>query len=75
MPNVSLLSYVYTGEILLTTDDAIGVLYLAKKYMLQPLENRTARYVMEHMTPENVCEFLDCADVLGEIKEKYAVFL
>ena len=55
-------------------EDAIGTLYLAKKYMLQTLVDATAAYVDEHLTPENVCHFLDSAEVLeDDIKKKYAV--
>ena len=53
-------------------EDAIGTLYLAKKYMLQPLVDATTRYIVEQLTPENVCLFLDSAEVLPDIKKKYA---
>ncbi|KAH7713487.1 hypothetical protein AAVH_19180 [Aphelenchoides avenae] len=69
----SVLRYVYTDEMLLNMEDAMGILYLAKKYMLKPLVDGTARYIAEHMTPEKVCLFLDCADVLDDIKKKYDV--
>lgn len=63
--------YIYTDEMRLNMEDAIGVLYLAKKYMLTPLVDGTTRYIAEHLTPENVCLFLDCTDILDDIKRKY----
>ncbi|KAH7713485.1 BTB/POZ domain-containing protein 6 [Aphelenchoides avenae] len=65
-----ILRYIYTDEILLNLEDAVDILYVAKKYMLQPLVDRTARYISGHMTPENVCLFLEYADVLDDIKER-----
>ncbi|KAH7696761.1 Btbd6 protein, partial [Aphelenchoides avenae] len=64
------LRYIYTDEMRLNMEDAIGTLYLAKKYMLQPLVDGTARYISEHLTPENVCLLLGYADVLDDIKDK-----
>ncbi|KAH7713483.1 BTB/POZ domain-containing protein 6 [Aphelenchoides avenae] len=65
-----ILRYIYTDEMQLNMEDAIGVLYLAKKYMLTPLVDGTTRYIAEHLTPENVCLFLDCTDILDDIKRK-----
>ncbi|KAH7724187.1 hypothetical protein AAVH_08270 [Aphelenchoides avenae] len=63
-------TYIYTDKVLLNVDNAINVLDLAKKYLLGPLEDRTASYITEHLMPQNVCFFLDSANLLGDVMKK-----
>lgn len=66
-------TYIYTDKVLLNVDNAINVLDLAKKYLLGPLEDRTASYITEHLMPQNVCFFLDSANLLGDVMKKYVL--
>ncbi|EDO44741.1 predicted protein [Nematostella vectensis] len=61
-----LLRYVYTDKCLLTLDNALGVLYLGKKYLLSVLVNKCAAFVEKHLNPDNALTVLCHSRYLGE---------
>ena len=63
---MELLRFIYTDEAILTLDNALGVLYLAEKYMLPVLAAKCINYVEASLNPENVLTVLSHARYLGK---------
>ena len=62
------LRFLYTDMCNLTTDNAMFVLYLAKKYIVPPLAQKCIEFLEAHLTPENVFKVLNQALQLDEEK-------
>lgn len=69
---MELLRFVYTDEAILTLDNALGVLYLAEKYMLPVLAAKCINFVEASLNPENALTVLCHARYLGkqELQER-----
>ena len=65
---MELLRFVYTDEAVLTLDNALGVLYLAEKYMLPVLAAKCINFVEASLNPENALTVLCHARYLGKEK-------
>ena len=63
---MELLRFVYTDEAVLTLDNALGVLYLAEKYMLPVLAAKCINFVEASLNPENALTVLCHARYLGK---------
>ena len=51
---VELFRYMYSDEVNLSGSNVMGVLYLAKKYMVPSLADKCAEYLQENLDPSNV---------------------
>lgn len=69
---MELLRFVYTDEAVLTLDNALGVLYLAEKYMLPVLAAKCIKFVDASLNPENALTVLCHARYLAkeELQER-----
>lgn len=63
---MELLRFIYTDETILTLDNVLGTLYLAKKYMLPVLADRCVEFIDKSVNPENVLTVLSHSRYLGE---------
>lgn len=63
-------SFIYTDEAQLSMDNALSVLYIAKKYMLTALLERAVAFLRENLNAENVCLFLPYMDLMEEIAHR-----
>lgn len=52
------LRYVYYDELQITANSVLGVMYLAKKYLVLPLIRRCGQFLEERIDPNNVFETL-----------------
>ena len=62
------LRYLYTDEWEVTAENATGVLYLAKKYLISHLAKKCRKFLEANIQPDNVCVVLDKAIQLDENK-------
>jgi hypothetical protein len=63
---VELLRFLYTDKVLLTLDNALGVLYLAKKYILPVLADKCITFVKNNINSDNVLTVLSHSLFLNE---------
>ncbi|XP_071096779.1 BTB/POZ domain-containing protein 6-like [Haliotis cracherodii] len=66
------LRYLYTGEVALTPDTVLGLMYAARKYSVPGLETQCERFCLQFMSPSNACLFLQQADLFDKknLKER-----
>ena len=58
--------YMYSDEVNLSGNNVIGVLYLAKKYMVPSLAEKCAEYLQDNLDPSNVFSILPQAQNFEE---------
>ena len=58
---LELFRYVYSDEVNLNGSNVMGVLYLAKKYMVPSLAENCTKYLQDHLGPSNVLSILPSA--------------
>ena len=55
---LELFRYMYSDEVVLSGSNVMGVLYLAKKYMVPSLADKCTEYLQENLDPSNVFSIL-----------------
>ena len=65
---LELFRYIYSDEVILSGSNVMGVLYLAKKYMVPSLADECTQYLQDHLDPSNVFIILPSAQSYEEIK-------
>ena len=55
---LELFRYMYSDEVNLSGSNLMGVLYLAKKYMVPSLADKCAEYLLDNLDPSNVFDIL-----------------
>ena len=60
----------YSDEVILSRGNVMGVLYLAKKYMVPSLADKCTEYLQENLSPSNVFSILPSAQIY---EEKYLI--
>ena len=68
---MALLTYMYTGTVALSEDNAMGILALSNKYWIGPLKKRCEKFLTLHISERNACEMLLAADA-HDCKRLYA---
>ena len=63
---LELFRYLYSDEVNLSGSNVMGVLYLAKKYIVPSLTNKCAEYLKEKLDPSNVFSILPFAQKYEE---------
>ena len=63
---MELFRYMYSDEVNLSGSNVMGVLYLAKKYIVPSLFNKCAEYLKEKLDPSNVFSILPFAQKYEE---------
>ena len=63
---LELFRYMYSDEVNLSENNVMGVLYLAKKYMVLSLAENCTEYLQNNLDPSNVFSILPSAQKLGE---------
>ena len=63
---LELFRYMYSDEVNLSGSNVMGVLYLAKKYIVPSLTNKCVEYLKEKMDPSNVFSILPFAQKYEE---------
>ena len=63
---LELLRYIYSDEVNLSGSNVMGVLYLAKKYMVPTLADKCTEYLQENLDPLNVFSVLPQAQKYEE---------
>lgn len=63
---VELLRFIYTDKVFLTLDNALGVLYLANKYLVPVIGDKCIDFVKKNLNPDNVLTVLSHALFLNE---------
>ena len=63
---LELFRYMYSDELNLSGSNVMGVLYLAKKYIVPSLTNKCAEYLKEKLDPSNVFSILPLAQKYEE---------
>ena len=58
---LELFRYIYSDQVILSGSNVMGVLYLAKKYMVPSLADRCTKYLHDNLDPSNVFSILPCA--------------
>ncbi|CAB4044272.1 BTB POZ domain-containing 6-like [Paramuricea clavata] len=58
----------YTEECTLTADNVVAIMYLAKKYIIPPLDEKCVNFLLENLNPENVLDVLEPATRFDEKK-------
>ena len=54
---LELFRYIYSDEVTLSGSNVMGVLYLAKKYMVPSLADRCTKYLHDNLDPSNVFQY------------------
>ena len=62
------LRFIYSDEVNLSRSNVMGVLYLAKKYMVPTLAGKCTEYLQNHVDPSNAFNILTTAEKYGEKK-------
>ena len=65
---LELFRYMYSDEVILNGSNVMGVLYLAKKYMVPSLTDKCTEYLQENLDPSNVFSILPSAQKYEEQK-------
>ena len=65
---LELFRYMYSDEVKLSGSNAMGVLYLAKKYMVPSLAVKCTEYLQDNLDPSNVFSILPSAQKYEEEK-------
>ena len=63
---LELFRYMYSDEVNLSGSNVMGVLYLAKKYMVPSLAEKCTEYLQDHLDPSNVFSVLPSAQKYEE---------
>ena len=63
---LELFRYMYSDEVMLSGSNVMGVLYLAKKYMVPSLAHKCTEYLQENLDPSNVFSILPSAQKYEE---------
>ncbi|XP_015759194.1 PREDICTED: BTB/POZ domain-containing protein 6-like [Acropora digitifera] len=63
---LELFRYLYSDEVNLSGSNVMGVLYLAKKYIVPSLVDKCSQYLQDHLQPENVFNILTIAEKYEE---------
>jgi len=63
---LELFRYMYSDEVILSGSSVMGVLYLAKKYMVPSLADKCTEYLQENLDPSNVFSILPSAQKYEE---------
>ena len=63
---LELFRYMYSDEVNLSGSNVMGVLYLAKKYMVPSLAVKCTKYLTEKLDPSNVFDILPFAQKYGD---------
>ena len=63
---LELFRYLYSDETNLNGSNVMGVLYLAKKYIVPSLADKCAEYLQDNLDPSNVFSILPCAQKFEE---------
>ena len=63
---LELFRYMYSDEVNLSGSNVMGVLYLAKKYMVPSLADKCMEYLDRNVDPANVFSILSCAQKYEE---------
>ncbi|PFX11344.1 BTB/POZ domain-containing protein 6, partial [Stylophora pistillata] len=63
---LELFRYMYSDEVNLSGSNVMGVLYLAKKYMVPSLADKCAKYLLRNLDPYNVFSILPSAQKYEE---------
>ncbi|KAL9980020.1 hypothetical protein ACROYT_G008551 [Oculina patagonica] len=58
---LELFRYMYSDEVILSGNNVMGVLYLAKKYIVPSLADKCTKYLQDHLDPSNVFSILPYA--------------
>jgi len=58
----------YSDEVNLSESNVMGVLYLAKKYIVPSLAEKCTKYLHDYLDPSNVFSILPSAQKYEEIK-------
>ena len=61
-----LFRYMYSDEVILSGSNVMGVLYLAKKYIVPSLADKCTEYLQENFDPSNVFSILPSAQKYEE---------
>ncbi|XP_048245616.1 BTB/POZ domain-containing protein 6-like [Haliotis rufescens] len=66
------LRYLYTGEVALTPNTVLGLMYAARKYNTTGLEKQCEEFCLQSLSPSNACLFLQQADLFDkeDLKER-----
>ena len=65
---LELFRYIYSDEVNLSGSNLMGVLYLAKKYMVPSLADKCTQYLQDNLDPSNVFDILPQAQKYEEKK-------
>ncbi|XP_071096780.1 BTB/POZ domain-containing protein 6-like [Haliotis cracherodii] len=60
------LRYLYTGEVALTPNTVLGLMYAARKYNITGLEKQCEEFCLQSLSPSNACVFLQQADLFDK---------
>ena len=63
---LELFRYMYSDEVNLSGSNVMGVLYLAKKYMVPSLADKCTEYLQENLDPSNVFSILPSSQIYEE---------
>ena len=63
---LELFRYMYSDEVILSGSNVMGVLYLAKKYMVPSLADKCTEYLQNNLDPSNVFSILPSAEKYQE---------
>ena len=63
---LELFRYMYSDEVILSGSNVMGVLYLAKKYMVPSLADKCTEYLYNYLDPSNVFNILPSAQKYKE---------
>ena len=65
---LELFRYMYSDEVILSGSNVMGVLYLAKKYIVPSLTDKCTNFLQDHLDPSNVFSILPSAQKYEEKK-------
>ena len=65
---LELFRYIYSDEVIFSGSNVMGLLYLAKKYMVPSLAEKCTKYLHDYLDPSNVFSILPSAQKYEEIK-------
>ncbi|KAH7705096.1 BTB (POZ) domain containing 3 [Aphelenchoides avenae] len=64
-----MLKYVYLDKADITLENALPVLYIAKKYLITGLHKATVSYLRSHIKASNICQFLPSLYLFEELTD------